>query len=767
MASFITPSTVTVTADGTYKTVDLGTSDSVPADATCIFHVVIDNDYKFAMRQPGSTDDWYQGYGTSSDLHGTVFCAVDGDSEIEIKVETGATFTISLHGWLESDECVWFENAQDVTIGTYSTWDTVGVGAFVPAGALGVIVEGMNINGSGTYDAFFRARPEGASWTGGGAFYTRHRNVFMVGLNDDLEFDVAAYEAAADIYVLAYITENVVFFDEPFQVDDGTTGSWTTVDINTELAAIDAAYGNAEMVFCTGTDLSNSSVAWGVRYPSDTSVSADNLPYRNGFMAARCDGSGDFEFYDTNCSIWCFAAYPENVIVNLEVTPSIGMDVDTTAETFFSLSVSPNVGMDVDATPNVVINTLATIAPGIGVVATVLPVDVAIINALTGIDIALVMPGGYSLSILDIKTGVGTEVQLEQGLVVAAGVGIAVVPTIYANLLALIEAGTGVDADVTADSLNYLTVAPGVGIDTDVTPAEVLQIVPAIGEAASLVLQHVVAIEDVIGVQCNAQISRVLIQELDAVLGEAAEVIAQHTINVDAGVGVADVLTMFYNRSVAVAATLGVSAEVLPAMVVSLQIDPGIGVDTNLALEKQFFLSVAAGVGAKVRLYLDDGVGGTYHVFNLNYETGGLTRYSGWRFDSFCEFDGDYFGAGPDGLMHLEGDDDDGTDIPVSLTTSMVRSSKRVNVPEMFVAMSNAGTVYIKTVTDDGNERTYQVAPTAIATQSAGAYPVVRQVELAMGLQSTYWTFKLETTDGEDIEIDSLDWRPAKSSREI
>jgi hypothetical protein len=179
----------------------------------------------------------------------------------------------------------------------------------------------------------------------------------------------------------------------------------------------------------------------------------------------------------------------------------------------------------------------------------------------------------------------------------------------------------------------------------------------------------------------------------------------------------------------------------------------------------ELFALVREGLALMVTVALDDGVymGWVFHAGPNAY-----TSYSNVNFNSFCQMpDGRYYGAMPDGLYLLEGDDDAGTDIAAHVRAGLENfgTQRMKRMPMMYVGYRTNGDVLLKVVTTspegDKREDIYKLEQrTADAMRES-------RVKIGRGLKSVYWGFELANVDGADFEIDSVEFFPMVLDRRV
>ncbi len=153
---------------------------------------------------------------------------------------------------------------------------------------------------------------------------------------------------------------------------------------------------------------------------------------------------------------------------------------------------------------------------------------------------------------------------------------------------------------------------------------------------------------------------------------------------------------------------------------------------------------------------------GTWTGWTLNATNQAVSNYVGWDFNSFTSFRGQLLGASSSqGLCVLGGPADGAAAISASLQSAVTDfgNSFLKRVKMAYLGLNTDGTVFFKTLTDDNIERVYQLVPDAPGLHT-------ERVQLARGVMSRYWSFKLEAV-GVDFRIDAVSLLPVTLERRI
>ena len=165
-------------------------------------------------------------------------------------------------------------------------------------------------------------------------------------------------------------------------------------------------------------------------------------------------------------------------------------------------------------------------------------------------------------------------------------------------------------------------------------------------------------------------------------------------------------------------------------------------------------------------LLLDNGIStggpdGGLDVWVANIATQAHSRYAGFGFNSFCHYDGKYYGCKSGGIYELTGDTDGASPIPCTVTFAETDfgASNLKRFESVYLGVKASGQLVLKVVQDSANVYHYNVIPSGNDGRAARAV-------LGRGLTGRYWQLELES-DTERFELDSIDYSFATLSRRI
>lgn len=148
-------------------------------------------------------------------------------------------------------------------------------------------------------------------------------------------------------------------------------------------------------------------------------------------------------------------------------------------------------------------------------------------------------------------------------------------------------------------------------------------------------------------------------------------------------------------------------------------------------------------------------------VWVANLATSAHSRYVQYGFNSFCSFEGKYYGCKSDGIYELTGDLDGSSAIPwtVTLPEMDFGTSNLKRFESVYVGAKSTGQLVLKVVQDKDSIYHYNVV------QSGNEGRMARAV-MGRGAVGRYWQLEL-ASDTERAELDSIDFSISVLSRRI
>jgi hypothetical protein len=144
---------------------------------------------------------------------------------------------------------------------------------------------------------------------------------------------------------------------------------------------------------------------------------------------------------------------------------------------------------------------------------------------------------------------------------------------------------------------------------------------------------------------------------------------------------------------------------------------------------------------------------GSVTTWAINTRTGAVTEYTNYDFNSFAKMGNKYLAASSDGLYELLGDDDDGTDIISKMKTGFAQfaGSHLCHFKAIYLGVRNGGSYYLRIETAEGTNTTYELVAEDMKTT---------RVQVGKGLRARYFSFELENVDGQDFDLESIEFVP-------
>lgn len=151
-----------------------------------------------------------------------------------------------------------------------------------------------------------------------------------------------------------------------------------------------------------------------------------------------------------------------------------------------------------------------------------------------------------------------------------------------------------------------------------------------------------------------------------------------------------------------------------------------------------------------------DAIGVELEIDSLVFETivmnllnKAVTNFTNYPFNSFCHFNGKYYGCARDGLYELVGIDDFGSDIAAYIETGFldleVKALQRIR--HAYLGFKSNGILTLTITTDDG--LSYSYTTENITTNNHG-----QKVKFGKGFKDRYIKIKIANTDGCAFSID-------------
>ena len=152
-----------------------------------------------------------------------------------------------------------------------------------------------------------------------------------------------------------------------------------------------------------------------------------------------------------------------------------------------------------------------------------------------------------------------------------------------------------------------------------------------------------------------------------------------------------------------------------------------------------------------------------YSGWVINSHNFGVTEYLNYAFNSFTKVGGSYLAAGPGGLFKLHtGDTDNGADVDALLRTGKlnVGNGHQSRVEHAYLGVQSEGRLLMKTITGKEKVRWYQSDAPKVGLDNL-------RTKLGRGVKSAYWQFEIANIDGQDLEIENMQFFPVVLTRRV
>lgn len=147
----------------------------------------------------------------------------------------------------------------------------------------------------------------------------------------------------------------------------------------------------------------------------------------------------------------------------------------------------------------------------------------------------------------------------------------------------------------------------------------------------------------------------------------------------------------------------------------------------------------------------------------MHTETGALSHYTNFPFNSMCAFNGAYLGASAEGLFVLTGDTDNTTLIQAAARTGITDfgTSFLKRIDRCYVGYRTNGDLVVRVFTDEVNIRDYLI------TQYGKAGLHGNHTRIGKGLAARYWQFEIRNQNGAQFQLNAFELKPTHLRRRI
>ena len=157
---------------------------------------------------------------------------------------------------------------------------------------------------------------------------------------------------------------------------------------------------------------------------------------------------------------------------------------------------------------------------------------------------------------------------------------------------------------------------------------------------------------------------------------------------------------------------------------------------------------------------------GNSTTWAINLRTQAITEYKDFDFNSFVSKDRKYLGANGVGLFELNGNQDVFANVLAKIGGGYFQANqmKQAGLKGVYLGVGGQGpqtqgTWLLKLIMGDGREMIYK------ATSNPGL--MVSKVNIGKGLRANYMSWELQNFDGQDFDLDKIEFIPMMSGRRV
>lgn len=149
--------------------------------------------------------------------------------------------------------------------------------------------------------------------------------------------------------------------------------------------------------------------------------------------------------------------------------------------------------------------------------------------------------------------------------------------------------------------------------------------------------------------------------------------------------------------------------------------------------------------------YGEETLASTFRTWALNLENEALSEYTNHAFNSYANFNGETYAAGPNGVYLVNGKTDAGVTIPWVVRTGLHddKNAQQKRLHEIVLAVRHDGPVRVRVWVDELTYYDYTLANYKTMLQQT-------RVKIGRGLRSRYYRVELTGMEGTNFELDTM-----------
>lgn len=201
---------------------------------------------------------------------------------------------------------VWFTNATDISLTTTGSWQTISLASYVPTDATGAIVELVNTGTTDALSGVVGGTEDTNDYMSNSLFSEMEGALHrwqIVKLDANRQIQGYIENTAIDFKLLGYTKgSDPVYFTTPANVAPGTTGSYQTVSVSSQVDS------DATGVILLVANQGGSDYVFGIRETgsSFSSTSLEVEQYHNTMYLVGLNGSKQFDAYIASTNVKLF-----------------------------------------------------------------------------------------------------------------------------------------------------------------------------------------------------------------------------------------------------------------------------------------------------------------------------------------------------------------------------------------------------------------------------------------------------------------------------
>lgn len=224
------------------------------------------------------------------------------------------------------------------------------------------------------------------------------------------------------------------------------------------------------------------------------------------------------------------------------------------------------------------------------------------------------------------------------------------------------------------------------------------------------------------------------------------------------GFTIGDAASESYKAIIAITEALTLAINQTYYMAFRLTVADGVDLDDNAVLNMIFRQTMTETFDLEILYQSPEG---NVATFAMNTRTGAVTEYDGWAFNSFVQIGNKYVGANKDGLFELNGPTDNGLNVVADIVGGYLQPAGQhlAGLKGVYLGQSGQGYWLLKLQTGDNREYIYQ--------RLSNPGLMTTKFNIGKGINARYIGWELINVEGQDFDLDSIEFVPMLRTRRI